>query len=150
MPLFSDTDIAALLEDTRTIALKIASPKPQRDSYRILKYLIDHGYELYPINPGHAGEEIAGRKVYAALEDVPVHIDLVDIFRRSEGVAPIVESAIKIGASAIWMQLGISDETAAAKAEAAGLKVVMDRCTAAEIRRLGFSRASSPRPQGGA
>ena len=133
MPLQSDADIAALLRDTQTIALKIASPKPQRDSNKVLKFLVKQGYEVYPINPGHAGEEIAGRRVYADLSEVPVAIDLVDIFRRSEDVAPIVMKAIELGARAIWMQLGIVNEEIAAEAEAAGLKVVMDRCPAIDI-----------------
>lgn len=136
MPIQTDADIAALLKDTRTIALIIASPKPQRDSNRILRYLLDAGYDVYPINPGQAGQEIAGRRAYADLKDVPVAVDLVDIFRRSEFVAPIVESAIKVGARAVWMQLGVIDEQAAIVAEKAGLKVVMDRCPAIEIPRL--------------
>lgn len=133
MPLQTDVEIAALLRDTRTIALKIASPKPQRYSNKVLKFLVEHGYEVYPINPGHAGEEIAGRRVYADLNEVPVAIDLVDIFRRSEDVAPIVRKAIELGVRAIWMQLGIINEQVAAEAEAAGLKVVMDRCPAIDI-----------------
>lgn len=136
MPLQSDADIAKLLSEARTIAVKIASPKSQRYSNKVLKFLVDHGYEVYPINPGHAGEEIHGRTVYADLGDVPVVVDLVDIFRRSEDVAPIVNKAIKIGARAVWMQLGIIDKRAAAEAEAAGLKVVMDRCPAIDIPRF--------------
>lgn len=133
MPLQTDAQIAALLRDTRTIALKIASPKPQRYSNKVLKFLVKQGYEVYPINPGHAGEEIAGRRVYADLSEVPVAIDLVDIFRRSEDVAPIVRKAIELGAAAIWLQLGIINQQVAAEAETAGLKVVMDRCPAIDI-----------------
>ena len=136
MPLQCDADIAALLREAKTVAIKIASPKSQRDSNKVLKFLVEHGYEVYPINPGHAGEEIHGRTVYADLNDVPVAIDLVDIFRRSEDVASIVNKAIEIGARAVWMQLGIASEMAAAKAEAAGLKVVMDRCPAIDIPRF--------------
>lgn len=141
MPLQSDADLATLLRETKTIALKIASPKPHRYSNKVLKFLVEYGYDVYPINPGHAGEKIAGRAVYADLNQVPVAIDLVDIFRRSEDVAPIVSKAIEIGARAIWMQLGIINDAAAAEAETAGLKVVMDRCPAIDIprlRRLGF------------
>ena len=136
MPLQSDADLATLLSETKTIALKIASPKPHRYSNKVLNFLVESGYDVYPINPGHAGEEIAGRTVYADLSQVPVAIDLVDIFRRSEDVAPIVSKAIEIGAKAIWMQLGIIDDLAAARAEVAGLKVVMDRCPAIDLPRL--------------
>jgi hypothetical protein len=136
MPLQDDTDIAALLRETKTIALKIASPKPHRDSNKVLRFLGDEGYDVYPVNPGHAGEEIAGRKVYAALEDIPVALDMVDIFRRSEDAGVIVDTAIKLGAKAVWMQLDVVDHAAAARAEAAGLKVVMDRCPAIDIPRL--------------
>lgn len=136
MPLQDDTDITALLRETKTIALKIASPKPHRDSNKILRFLVDEEYEVYPVNPGHAGEEIAGRKVYATLEDIPVRLDMVDIFRRSENAGAIVDTAIKLGAKAVWMQLGVIDHSAAARAEAAGLKVVMDRCPAIDIPRL--------------
>lgn len=132
----SDEDLATLLRETRTIALKIASPKPHRYSNKVLRFLVDEGYDVYPVNPGHAGEEIAGCKVYATLEDVPVAPDMVDIFRRSEDAGEIVDTAISLGARAVWMQLDIIDEAAAARADAAGLKVVMDRCPAIDIPRL--------------
>lgn len=136
MPLQDDADIAALLRETKTIALKIASPKPHRYSNKVLRHLVDEGYQVYPVNPGHAGEEIAGCKVYATLEDIPVRLDLVDIFRRSEDAGAIVDTAIKLGAKAVWMQLDVVDHEAAARAESAGLKVVMDRCPAIDIPRL--------------
>ena len=133
MLLDTDNDIAALLKNTRTIALEIASPKPHRDSYRVLCFLIDQGYEVYPINPTYAGSEIAGCMVYGSLDDVPGPIDLVDIFRRSDQVMPIVSRAIELKAKAIWMQLGVINPDAASLAESAGLDVVMNRCPAIDI-----------------
>lgn len=136
MRIENDTDIAALLRETRTIALKIASPKSHRYSNKVLRFLVHEGYDVYPVNPGHAGEQIAGCAVYASLDEIPVALDMVDIFRRSEDAGVIVDKAIKLGARAIWMQLDIIDEAAAARADAAGLKVVMDRCPAIDIPRL--------------
>lgn len=136
MPLHDDQDIAALLRETKTIALKIASPKPERYSNKVLRFLVEEGYEVYPVNSGHAGEEFAGRKVFASLGDIPVRLDMVDIFRRSENAGAIVNKAIELGAKAVWMQLGIIDEAAATRAEDAGLKVIMDRCPAIDIPRL--------------
>lgn len=132
----SDTDIAALLSETKTIAIIIASPKPHRYSNKVLRFLVEEGYDVYPVNPGHAGEKIAGCTVYATLDDIPVALDMVDIFRRPMDAGAIVDKAIELGARAVWMQLGITDEAAAARARAAGLKVVMDRCPAIDIPRL--------------
>lgn len=136
MPLETDEDIAALLRETKTIAIKIASPKPHRYSNKVLRFLVEEGYDVYPVNPGHAGEQIAGCTIYATLDDIPVPIDMVDIFRRSQDAGAIVDKAIELGARAIWMQLGVVDESAAARAQAAGLKVVIDRCPAIDIPRL--------------
>jgi len=135
MPSKIDINIAELLQTTKTIALEIASPKQHRDSNKILRFLLDYGYDVYPINPAHEGIQIAGRKVYGSLSDVPVPIDLVDIFRRSDGVTPIVSEAIELNVKAVWMQLGVINEEAAALAKAAGLQVVMDRCPAIDIPR---------------
>jgi len=132
----TDITIAELLRKTKTIALEIASPKQHRDSNKIFRFLLDYGYDVYPINPAHVGSQIAGRKIYASLSDVPVPIDLVDIFRRSESVTPIVRRAIGLKAKAIWMQLGVINDEAAALANAAGLQVVMDRCPAIDIPRF--------------
>ncbi|MFT7130191.1 MAG: putative CoA-binding protein [Gammaproteobacteria bacterium] len=134
-PLTLDSEIAGLLRNTKSIALEIASSKQHRDSHKILRFLIDYGYDVYPINPAYQGMEIAGRTVYANISDVPVAIDLVDIFRRSESVMPIVSAAIEKDAKAIWMQLGVVNDEAAALANAAGLQVVMDRCPAIDIPR---------------
>lgn len=136
MPLQTDVEISSLLKTTKTIALEIASPKHHRDSNEVLRFLIDQGYEVYPVNPAHAGEKIAGREVYANLNDIPVEIDLVDIFRRSEFVEPIVQRAIDCKAKAIWMQLGVISTEAASQAKAAGMKVVMDRCPVIDIPRF--------------
>jgi len=136
MVLTESSDLAALLSSAKTIAVEIASPKEERTSNRIMRFLIEKGYEVYPINPGFAGQEIAGRLTYASLKDVPVPIDIVDIFRKSEAIGPIVDQAIEIGAKSIWMQLGIVNDEAAEKAEKAGLDVVMDRCTAIELRKM--------------
>jgi len=122
-----------LLNTTKTIALEIASAKTHRDSFRVLLFLVECGYRVFPINPACAGEHIAGQLVYASLQEVPEKVDLVDIFRRSEAVQPIVQQAIAIGAGAVWMQLGVINTAAAALAEAAGLAVVMDRCPAIDI-----------------
>jgi len=132
----SDREIAGLLATTQTNALVGASAKPLRPSHRVLEFLVQAGYEVYPINPGLVGGEICGRPVYASLADVPTQIDMVDVFRQPRYLAGIVEQAIGIEAKAIWGQLGVVDGRAAALAEKAGLEVVMDRCPAIELPRL--------------
>ncbi len=134
----SDAEIKDILISVKSIALVGASKKPERPSYRVMKFLISRGYELYPVNPGLAGTELLGRKVYANLSDIPAKIDMVDIFRKSDAVGPIVDEAVAQGAGVIWMQLGVINHTAANKAQDAGLKVVMDHCPAIEIPRLGL------------
>ena len=138
MPLTNDADIKALLQKTRTIALVGASGKPERASNRVMKYLLDQGYDVVPVNPGLAGQILHGQTVVAELADIDRPIDMVDVFRRSEDVADVVDAAIASGAKAIWMQLDVIHEGAAATAEAAGLEVVMDRCPKIEIPRLGL------------
>ena len=139
MPLTSDEDIRALLESTRTIALVGASDRPSRPSYGVMATLQDHGYRVIPVNPQITGEHIHGEFVFRALDQIGEPIDMVDIFRKSEAVGETVDAAIAAGARSVWLQLGVIDVLAAARAEAAGLKVVMDRCPAIELRRLGVA-----------
>ena len=134
---YADAVLRKLFSETRTIALVGASPRGERRaSWRVMRFLQQQGYKVYPVNPEALGEEIHGEKVYASLKDVPEKVDLVDIFRRSSKVAPAVDAAIAVGAPYIWMQLNVIDEQAAAKAEAAGITVIMDRCPAIELPRL--------------
>jgi uncharacterized protein len=140
MPLTADTDIARLLEQTRTIALVGASDRLDRAAHEVMGVLLAHGYHVIPVNPQLAGKAIHCRTVVATLADVAEPIDIVDVFRRSEFVAEVVDDAIAVGAKAVWTQLGVIDHAAAARAEAAGLQVVMDRCPKIEIRRLGLKK----------
>lgn len=137
MPLTDDSAIKALLQSAKTIALVGASPKPERDSNRVMKFLLDRGYRVIPVNPGLDGQSIHGQPVAPSLAAIEGHIDLVDIFRNSEAAGESVDEAIAVGAGAVWMQLGVINQDAAARAEAAGLQVVMDRCPKIEIPRLG-------------
>ena len=139
MPLTRDEDIAALLQSTRTVALIGASDRPDRPSYGVMRFLQDHGYRVLPVNPQITGEHVHGEYVWRDLSQIGVPIDLVDIFRRPEAAGEAVDEAIAAGAKAVWMQLGVVNEAAAARAEAAGLQVVMDRCPKIEIARLGLA-----------
>ncbi|MFD1788349.1 CoA-binding protein [Sphingomonas floccifaciens] len=139
MPLTRDEDIKALLEGARTIALVGASDRPDRPSYGVMKRLQDHGYRVIPVNPQITGEHVHGEFVFRELAQLGDPIDIVDIFRRPQAAGEAVDEAIRIGAKAVWMQLGVVNDEAAARAEAAGLKVVMDRCPAIEIPRLGVA-----------
>ena len=136
MPLTSDQDIAELLTETRTIALVGASDRPNRPSYGVMRYLQEHGYRVIPVNPQITGEHVHGEYIWRELSQIEEPIDMVDIFRRSEAAGEAVDEAIKIGAKSVWMQIGVINEEAAARAEAAGLKVVMDRCPKIDIPRL--------------
>ncbi len=127
-------DVQRILKQTKTIAVVGLSDKPDRDSYQIASYLQQQGYRIIPVNPRI--KEVLGEKAYPSLRDVPDPVDVVDIFRRSEDVPPIVEDAIAIGAKVVWMQSGIVNEEAAARAEAAGLKVIMDACMRSAHRTL--------------
>jgi len=140
MPLTTDDDIRALLANARTIALVGLSDRPERASNQVMAALQTHGYRVLPINPRITGEHVHGEFVWREMAQLGDPIDIVDIFRRSDEVGPVVDQAIAAGAGAIWMQLGVIDPVAAAKAEAAGLKVVMDRCTRTELVRLGVAR----------
>ena len=123
-----------ILREYRTVALVGASPDPKRPSYRVANYLSEQGYHVIPVNP-HA-QEILGKTSYPDLSSIPEKVEVVDIFRKSEEVMPIVDEAIKIGAKAVWMQEGVINEEAAAKARNAGLLVVMDKCMRKEHLRL--------------
>ncbi len=136
MPLESDDEIRDLLSSVRTIALVGASDNPGRASFGVMERLQQHGYRVMPVNPRITGEHVHGEYVWRELSQIGEPIDMVDIFRRSEDVGPIVDEAIKVGAKAIWMQIGVINPEAAAKAEAAGLKVVMDRCPKIELAQL--------------
>lgn len=142
MPLTEDAEIKALLEETRTIALVGASDRPDRPSYGVMATLQRHGYRVIPINPQITGEHVHGEFVFRELAQLGDPIDLVDIFRRPEAAGEAVDQAIAIGAKAVWMQLGVINHDAAARAEAAGLKVVMNRCPAIDIPRLGVAPVS--------
>lgn len=143
MPLTSDEDIAALLRETRSIAIIGLSDRPDRPSYGVMQSLQAHGYRVLPVNPQIAGEHVHGEFVWDRLSDIGVPIDMVDIFRRSDAVDEAVDAAITAGAKSVWMQLGVVNPAAAARAEAAGLKVVMDRCPAIELPRLGVAKVDS-------
>lgn len=133
-----DAKIRQILQEVKTIALVGWSPKPDRASNHVASFLKARGYRVIPVNPGQAGQDSGlGEVVRASLSDVGP-VDMVDIFRRSEEVGPVVDEAIKVGAKVIWMQLGVANADAAARAEAAGMQVVMNRCPAIEIPRLGL------------
>jgi predicted CoA-binding protein len=143
MPLTRDEDIAELLTSARTIAVVGASDRPSRPSYGVMRFLQEHGYRVLPVNPQITGEHVLGEYVWRELAQIGVPIDIVDIFRRPDAAADAVEQAIFVGAKAVWMQIGVINEAAAARAEEAGLKVVMDRCPKIEIMRLGIRNAGA-------
>ena len=140
MPLTSDDDIATLLRDVRTIAMIGASDRPDRPSYGVAAFLVAHGYRVIPVNPQITGDHLHGEFVWRELSQIGDPIDMVDIFRRSEDAGAAVDQAIAAGAKSVWLQLGVRDDAAVARAEAAGLKVVQDRCPKIEIARLGIAR----------
>lgn len=133
-----DAVIGAILRDVRTIALVGASANAARPSFLVLRYLVAHGYRVFPVNPGLAGGTIQGLAVHGRLADVPEPVDMVDIFRNAAAAAGVVDEALALAPPprVIWMQLGVRHEAAAARAEAAGLTVVMDRCPKIEYGRL--------------
>lgn len=142
MPLTSDEEIYELLANARTIAMVGASDRPDRASHGVMQFLQGRGYRVLPVNPQITGERIHGEFVWRELSQIGEPIDIVDIFRRSDAAGEAVDQAIAVGAKAVWMQLGVIDEEAAARAEAAGLQVVMDRCPKIEIPRLGVPRVT--------
>ena len=142
MPLTRDEDIRQLLEETRTIAMIGASDRPDRPSYGVMAYLQSRGYRVIPVNPQITGEHVHGEYIWRSLAQIGEPIDMVDIFRRSEAAGEAVDEAIAAGAKSVWMQIGVVNEEAAARAEAAGLRVVMDRCPKMEIPRLGVPKVA--------
>ena len=144
MPLNSDAEIRELLESANTIAMVGASDRPNRPSYGVMEFLQGQGYRVLPVNPSITGQHVLGEYVWDELAQIGVPIDIVDVFRRSDAVDPVVDAAIAVGAKAFWMQLCVINDAAAQRAEAAGLKVVMDRCPKIEIRRLGIAPVDAP------
>lgn len=130
--------LKGVLQSAKVIALVGASPDPSRPSHSVMRFLQGRGYKVIPVNPGQAGKEINGETVYAKLADIPVAIDMVDVFRASDYLGKVVDEALALETrpKAIWAQLGVRDDEAAARAEAAGLNVVMNRCPAIELPRL--------------
>jgi len=133
---YADAEIRKILRDVRVIAMVGASPSWNRPSHFAMKYLQAKGYRVIPVNPAADGQTILGERVYARLGDVTDRVDMVDIFRNSEAAGPLTDEAIAIGAKVVWMQLGVRNDEAAARAQAAGLTVVMNRCPKIEYGRL--------------
>ncbi|MEP4380206.1 MAG: CoA-binding protein [Alphaproteobacteria bacterium] len=134
---YSDDVLRNLFDEVKTIGMVGASPRGEtRASWRVMRYLQNEGYKVYPVNPDALGQEIHGEKVYGSILDLPEKVDMVDIFRLPWKVVPVVDEAIELGVPYIWMQLKVINEEAAAKAEAAGATVIMDRCPAIELPRL--------------
>lgn len=138
MTTYSDDLLRSVLKRTRVIAVVGVSANPVRPSYFVARYLSLKGFEVHPVNPGHAGEVLFGRKVVARLSDVQAQVDMVDIFRRSEAVPPVVDEALEAfpKLQTIWMQIGVQNAEAAAKAEARGITVIQNRCPKIEYQRL--------------
>ena len=135
---YDDSYIRGIMHDVKSVAIVGASPKDNRPSHFVVKYLAERGYKVFPINPGQGGREIAGIKAYAKLSDVPEPIDMIDVFRSSDAVPGVLEEALKLPAlpKVFWMQLSVRNDEAAKRAEAAGMRVVMDRCPKIEYGRL--------------
>lgn len=135
-----EPNVATILSTVRTVAVLGASPKAERPSNDVMRFLIERGYDVCAVNPGHAGGEINGRPCYATLADIPHPIDMIDVFRASDAVPSIVDEVLALDPKphVLWLQLGIRHDEAAARARAAGLTVVQDRCPKIEIARYGL------------
>ncbi len=136
MPITTDSGLRALLTQVKTIAMVGASTTETRPSYGVMKYLQGKGFRVIPVNPSVAGQAVLGETIYAALADIPLPVDMVDMFRKADAAPEVAEDAIAINAKVLWMQLGVEHTEAAATAEAAGLQVVMNRCPKIEYARL--------------
>jgi predicted CoA-binding protein len=134
MTIENNLELKQILETVKTVASVGVSSNPEKESYGIFRYLQEHDYQMIPVNP--TAVEILGEKAYPDLDSVPIKVEVVQVFRRPEDVPPVVEAAIRIGAQIVWMQEGVVNEQAATQAEAAGLKVVMDRCMRKTHQRL--------------
>ncbi|WP_210397095.1 CoA-binding protein [Motiliproteus sediminis] len=139
---YDDSLLRDLLTSVKVIALVGASPKPQRDSHRVMAYLQAHGYRVIPVNPQAGADELLGERVYPDLDSIPasIKVDMVEVFRRSEELPEVAEAAIRIGAKVLWGQLGVIHGVAARRAADYGLTVIMDRCPKLEIPRLGLEQ----------
>lgn len=137
----NDQVIRDVLMNTRRIALVGASDKPTRPSYGVMRYLLDQGYEVIPVSPKLAGQQLMGQTAYASLAGIPGKVDMVDVFRNAEAAWEVAQDAIAIGAKTLWLQLGVINEQAAVLASDAGLTVIMDRCPKIEIPRLNITPA---------
>ena len=133
---YADQHLISILQTTRSIAVVGASIKPSRASYRVIRFLLDKDYHVIPVNPSYAGQTVHELPIVARLADIQDKVDMVDVFRRSEDAGTVVDDAIAIDAKTVWLQLDIIDQNAAARAEKAGLQVVMNRCPAIEYPRL--------------
>ena len=149
MPDYDDSLIRDVLETSPRIALVGASANPERDSFKVMAYLLEQDYQVHPVNPGLAGQTILGQPVSL----LPSGAEMVDIFRNAEAAGGVVDEALaqreRLGLRAIWMQEGVINETAAARAEAAGLRVIMDRCPKVELPRLGLAPEEEPQTEDG-
>lgn len=138
MPRYSDDFLRDVLRSVRSVAVVGFSANPERPSHYVAVFLQSRGYKVFPVNPGLAGQAALGGVVYADLASIPEPVDMVDVFRNSEAAGAVTDEAVAIGAKVVWMQQGVINEAAAARAEAAGLRVVMDRCPKQDIPRLGL------------
>lgn len=140
---YSDKFIKEILTEVRTIAVVGASSKPERDSYKVIEFLLDNGYEVFPVNPNEEGNSVLGLNFYSNLKSIQQSIDMVDVFRFPDVVMGVAEEAIQINAKVLWLQLKIINHEAANLAEAAGLKVIMDRCPKIEFKKLNWTSKSN-------